>query len=454
MRQKPPAGPQRSLVKAFELQKAGRLEAAEAILRPMVSGVRPSPEALHLLGLVRFQRQDLAEALRLVARAVQVAPNYVDAWRNLGNLFLDSSTPDRAEECFRNVLKLAPFDIAARGNLAMLLERAERFDDAIVELQTLRRTAPTEVMALNLLAKLLRQTRRHAEEVEVARNLVHLSPHDPSLKSALSRAYFLLFDSVDQNEEQSNRVLTEWLAFDPQDPVARHMAASRSQSATPSRAADAYVARHFNEFAESYDTVLDNLDNRGPQLIENALRSLDPAPQKDRIVADLGCGTGKCSAILQPFAKRLVGVDLSEKMLDLAKVRGGYDELVCLEITAFLEKRQTAFGLILCADTLPYFGDVGPLFAALAGALQPGGVFLATAELLDGSESPFQLRKAGRYAHDPKYLQRALNDAGLTILKAEKADLRKEFGTFVQALVVTAQRPFVDVPHEPQSIGV
>jgi predicted TPR repeat methyltransferase len=226
------------------------------------------------------------------------------------------------------------------------------------------------------------------------------------------------------------------------------MAASRSQSATPSRAADAYVARHFDEFAESFDSVLDGLDYRGPQLIESALRDMHPAPQKSRMVADLGCGTGKCSAILQPFAQRLVGVDLSEKMLDLAKVRGGYDELVCLEITAFLEGRRAAFDLVVCADTLPYFGDVEPLFAAVAGALQPGGVFLGTAEILDGPESPFQFRKAGRYAHDPKYLQRALNDAGLTVLKAEKADLRKEFGTFVQALVVTAQRPFVDVPHE------
>ena len=44
-------------------------------------------------------------------------------------------------------------------------------------------------------------------------------------------------------------------------------------------------------------------------------------------VLDAGCGTGLCGALVAPFARRLLGVDLSEGMLAHAMEKSVYHEL-------------------------------------------------------------------------------------------------------------------------------
>ncbi len=425
----------------MELQQQGQLDAAEALLREALAREPRLPGAAHALGLLRYHQGDLTEAQQLLGRAVEVEPASVDAWRNLGNLCGESGALARAEECFRRVLQLRPGDIPARGNLAMLLEQSGRAEEALRELRELVRIAPGEIGARNLLARLLRQHEQHEEEVTVARELHRLRPGDAS-RRALSRSYFLWFDSVDRDREKARQVLAEWAAFDPDDPVARHMLAAYSGNDPPPRASDGYVERHFDEFAATFDDVLGNLQYRGPELMEEALRLADPTPLARHAVADLGCGTGRCGPLVRPWARTLVGVDLSQKMLDGARKRGGYDRLVHQELTAFLQGQPGALDLVVCADTLNYFGDLGPLFAALARALSPGGRFIATVELLEAEQDggTFELRVSGRYGHAEGYLAGELARVGLTVEHRAVADLRMEHGRFARALVVTARR--------------
>jgi predicted TPR repeat methyltransferase len=53
-------------------------------------------------------------------------------------------------------------------------------------------------------------------------------------------------------------------------------------------------------------------------------------------VLDAGCGTGLCGAIVAPYARRLVGVDLSEGMLVHATSKNVYDSLIKAELTEYL----------------------------------------------------------------------------------------------------------------------
>ena len=124
----------------------------------------------------------------------------------------------------------------------MILEETGRIDEAIGEFRTLIRNAPKEIDALRRLAALLRTTKQHRDEVAVARELFRLCPTDAALKRAVSRSYFLLFDSVDRQPEEARAVLTAWLAFDPDDPVARHMSAAYTQTDMPARIKRLYRA--------------------------------------------------------------------------------------------------------------------------------------------------------------------------------------------------------------------
>ena len=127
----------------------------------------------------------------------------------------------------------------------------------------------------------------------------------------------------------------------------------------------------------------------------DASRSLD--------VLDAGCGTGLCGPLVAPYARRLVGVDLSEAMLARARARNVYDELVKRELTAYLRDSPGSFDVIVSADTLVYFGPLEEVAAAAANALRPGGVLVFTVEELSGaaSDAGYSLSPNGRYRHSP-----------------------------------------------------
>ena len=105
----------------------------------------------------------------------------------------------------------------------------------------------------------------------------------------------------------------------------------------PARASDAYIEKTFDSFAASFDAKLAKLlDYRAPALVAEMLAHAGVDAARSLDVLDAGCGTGLCGPLVAPYARRLVGVDLSEAMLDRARARNVYDELVTGELTAYL----------------------------------------------------------------------------------------------------------------------
>jgi predicted TPR repeat methyltransferase len=165
------------------------------------------------------------------------------------------------------------------------------------------------------------------------------------------------------------------------------------------------------------------------------------APAKALRVLDAGCGTGLCAPLLAPYAVHLAGVDLSEGMLHKAVERRLYDELVCGELVAYLQARQAAFDLIVAADTLCYFGVLGPFAQAAALSLHPGGrlVFTVEAHADEDAAPDYRLHGHGRYSHRRRYVEAALADAGLVVDVMQAAILRSEAQRPVDGWVVSAR---------------
>src|SRR5947207_11732494 len=150
----------------------------------------------------------------------------------------------------------------------------------------------------------------------------------------------------------------------------------------PARASNGFVERTFDSFASSFESKLEHLSYRAPALVAAMLENSGLEPSKQLDVLDAGCGTGLCGPLLVPYARRLVGVDLSEGMLAQARERNVYDELVKGELTAYLADHNEAFDVIVSADTLVYFGPLDHVAAASERALQPGGRLIFTVEEL------------------------------------------------------------------------
>jgi SAM-dependent methyltransferase len=112
-----------------------------------------------------------------------------------------------------------------------------------------------------------------------------------------------------------------------------------------------------------------------------------PPPAAPRRALDLACGTGTLALSIAEDGWSVVGVDLSEEMLALAraKARGGgvgrRASFVPGDIRGPLALRPASFGLVTCTyDSLNYLlieGDLGRCFAAAARALAPGGLLYA-----------------------------------------------------------------------------
>jgi predicted TPR repeat methyltransferase len=220
------------------------------------------------------------------------------------------------------------------------------------------------------------------------------------------------------------------------DPTDTHGAAARLAllgEGEPARNLPrAHVARLFDDYAPRFDQhLVGGLAYRGPTLLADAIEAASPGRRFARAL-DLGCGTGLAGEALRGRVERLEGVDLSPAMLAKARERGLYDALAADDIVDHLARCATPFDLIVAADTLVYFGDLSPLFAAAAAALVPDGLFAFTAETHAGNG--FRLGATLRFAHSRGYVEAQAAAVGLRPLALTEAAARREAGVEVPGL--------------------
>jgi len=203
--------------------------------------------------------------------------------------------------------------------------------------------------------------------------------------------------------------------------------------APPPRASDQAVRRIYSRFAASYEARMrGELKYAGPERLWVEVEAVIGERAGLRML-DLACGSGLMGVCAKARAAELVGIDLSPEMIELARARDIYDRLEAAEITAWLAEGGDAFDLILCCDSLIYFGDLAPVMRAAASRLAPGGLFAVSMEL--GAHEPFRLSpETGRYTHHPGHLQAAAAAAGLTVVALAEDFLRLEYGQEVKGM--------------------
>jgi predicted TPR repeat methyltransferase len=153
---------------------------------------------------------------------------------------------------------------------------------------------------------------------------------------------------------------------------------------------------------------------------------------------DLGCGTGLAGAAFRPHVDWLAGVDLSPKMVEVARAKGLYDKLAVADIASYLAGQpDAAFHLVIAADVFAYVADFAGVCAAVKRVLGPGGLFAFTVETHDGDGAIVGAKM--RYAHGERFIRDALRDAGLTLVELTRASSRTENRVPVPGLLVVAR---------------
>ena len=423
--------------RAVRLLQRGRPDEAEPLLAGVLRQDPSHVDALHFLGVLAAARGRHEEGIELIRRALALAPEYVDAWNNLGNLLLARGRVEEAEAAYRRAIAIAPQHANAHANLGVALLRSARLADAMAPLAEAVRLEPGHANARYQLAKVLVKQGRYEEAIAAYREAIQADPAHALAYQGLATLLRRL-----RRPQETAALFRQWLGWNPGNPVARHLLAAVSGRDVPRRAADEYVRELFDGMADDFDDHLRTLEYRAPEQVARAVAAVLGTPERSLAVLDAGCGTGLCGPFLRPYASSLSGVDLSARMVERARARGGYDELVTEELTHFLSARKGAYDLIVSADTLVYFGDLETVVGAAAGALRPGGWLIFTVER---SPSPapapgFCLEASGRYSHAEPYVRGVLAQAALAVERLEGVDLRLEAGQPVAGLLVASRK--------------
>ncbi|MFN7726930.1 MAG: tetratricopeptide repeat protein [Rubrivivax sp.] len=437
------------LEQAMAAHGRGQVAEAEALYLQVLREAGEQPDALHLLGVLNAQQGRLAQARALIERAIDLNPAEAMFHNNLGNVCAEAGALLEAETHYLHALELDGRRVDALNNLGVLLSHRGDVNGAESVLQRVLELAPDFRDASQNLASHHLRHGNMVRAVEACVGGLLIAPRNRALRRMLGMAYTMLGQHT-----QAIQLYECWLQDEPGNAIAQHhLAAAQAQAlaegqlsgvavSVPERAADGYVAQVFDTFARSFDERLSQLGYRAPGLVGDTLAALLPPPEGRLAVLDAGCGTGLCAPWLRPHAASLVGVDLSSGMLGQAKQRGGYDELVCAELVAYLLTQPQRFDALVSADTLCYFGALHGFAHAAWQAVRPGGVLVFTVEALtsDAAGPGYQLGGHGRYSHSATYLRRVLTEAGWLGVDLVAEVLRSECGEAVHGWVVSARR--------------
>ena len=402
-------------VRAFESGHATQaLDCFEASLA-LVPG-RPSTLVNLAATHIRLGVPDTA--LPLLDQVLQAEPGNSDAWAYRGAALADLEHYDEALACQERVLAAEPQHRAAAFERAALLNVLGRHRDA-----------------LDGLDALLRDDVDHAPSwIEHGHTLHALERPEEALRS-YKRA--LALDGVNAEAwsqyggvlkdlgrlDAAAHAFRQALAFGSDAEVDGFMLASvqpEAMHSVPTAPPRAYVLGLFDQYAERFDEhLLRDLAYRAPQVLCGLL----PPGRRYRAALDLGCGTGLSALPLQGLADAIDGIDLSPRMLDKARQRGLYRELLCGELTELLQSRSARYELVLAADVFIYVGALDAVFAAVAQVLEPGGHFALS---LEEGQSGLELRASSRYAHSERYVRDVAAAAGLVVLQVERGTIREE----------------------------
>jgi predicted TPR repeat methyltransferase len=482
---------------AVSLHQQGRLREAEQLYRAVLGVFGSDFDCLHNLGLLHAQegrfdeavellragaRQDprsvevhnnLGNALALLRRhdeavagfqiAVTLKPDFAEAHNNLGNALAIQGRTDEAVEHCAQALALRPDYADAHVNLGNIRNEQGRPDEAVAHYQKALAIKPSIPEAHYRLGNVLGKQGKIGEATACYRRALALKPDHAEAWLGLGNVFEQdqRYDDAVAAYGKAPELAEAWLGRAralkrlkrPQEAIVayrqalakggdaeviRFFLASLGAESAPLAAPKRLISTVYDQHSDYYDQhMVGTLKYQIPDLLFDSIVRFVPSRNLD--ILDLGCGTGLLGARLRPLAGTLTGVDISSKMLKVARQRQIYDNLVCGELTEFLQIQTKEFELVVAADVFAYIGDLSRVFHEVRGTLREGGRFGFSVEASEGQD--FTLRATLRYAHSAAYLRKLSQDHGFVLEAIESKVLRREDGDDVVGHIAILRLP-------------
>ena len=123
--------PEALVAAALAAHQRGELAVAERDYRATLAVAPEHPVAMHYLGVIHYQRQQLDAALPLLARAAHAVPEEPEFHNNLGLALARADRNEEAVAAYRRALALKPEHATAWNNLGLALQAQNDLAGAI-----------------------------------------------------------------------------------------------------------------------------------------------------------------------------------------------------------------------------------------------------------------------------------------------------------------------------------
>jgi ubiquinone/menaquinone biosynthesis C-methylase UbiE len=140
------------------------------------------------------------------------------------------------------------------------------------------------------------------------------------------------------------------------------------------------ITREWDAIAETrLRQVLSGLDLSFHYVLRPAILSYLADARADSDVVDLGCGTGVLTRDLVQRFQRVVGIDPSEKSIDLARKHFSNGvEFISITAEEFAQKNENSFDILIANMVLMDVVDLNSFLAAASRLARQGAQFIFT----------------------------------------------------------------------------
>ncbi|MCQ2966035.1 MAG: methyltransferase domain-containing protein [Alphaproteobacteria bacterium] len=280
---------------------------------------------------------------------------------------------------------------------------------------------------------------KYVEAFDMAKSISETYYFKTGVDNFLQKTLYLM---TTKNLDQAKIRAKQWREEKKDDIVIRHACTAIIQDEQEEELSPEYAQFVFDAFAPEFEKkLLGSLDYRGMDLLDNALSYYQIEKYQYFQILDLGCGTGLMGfSILEHAALRyrLIGVDVSGLMLDEARKKMLYTQLIQMDIKTFLQQSNYQYDLITMMDVSSYFVDLFDILKLCYLNLLVDGIMIFS--ILKNNQERPGLQFNGQYVHDVKKVEQCLEKIGFKLVNKFEAVLRKELNRDETSVVFTVKK--------------
>ena len=169
------------LEEGIAFHQANLLHQAEQTYQEILQILPQHADALHLLGVIAYQKKEYQIAADLITQAIKINSSQHSFFNNLGLVLKEQKKLDQAIQAFHQSIEINPRFTEGHNNLGIVLQKQEKYNEAIKAYRSAIKLQPNNMEACSNLGKLLQQKEQLGEATKIFRRAIKHHPNDAEL---------------------------------------------------------------------------------------------------------------------------------------------------------------------------------------------------------------------------------------------------------------------------------